>query len=271
MDQGVKRAAEGNETPEFPVEPCGSNMISWPTRISIIIPAYNEEKYLPATLASLIRAREFFVARQCCPIELLVVDNDSTDQTARIASGFGACVILERRHNIAVVRNTGAKAASGNLLVFVDADTIVPESFVWRIYQVMSDPAALGGAADTDYRPTRLVLKVYLRIWRLLGRAMGMAQGAAQFYRRDVFSILGGFDERLFMGEDVDLFWRLKRLARKKDGQVVFIEDVQVVPSCRRFDQWSFWRTMVWTNPLLIALCQRRQAPWHGWYNDPPR
>jgi len=68
---------------------------------------------IAATLASLIRAREFLFAKHCCPIELLVGDNDSTDQTSRIASESGARVILERRRNIAVVRNTGAKAASG--------------------------------------------------------------------------------------------------------------------------------------------------------------
>jgi glycosyltransferase involved in cell wall biosynthesis len=103
-------------------------MISWLTLISVVIPAYNEEKYLPATLASLTRAREFSVAKGCCPLEVHVVNNESTDLTGQIASASGAGVILERRHNIATVRNTGARAASGELLVFVDADTIVPES-----------------------------------------------------------------------------------------------------------------------------------------------
>lgn len=246
-------------------------MISWLKRISVVIPAYNEEKYLPATLASLVRAKEFSVAKGCCPVELHVVNNDSTDQTGRIASASGASVILERRHNIAAVRNTGAKAASGELLVFVDADTIVPESFLRRIHQVMSNPAVLGGAVDTEYRPTGIMEKTYLRMYRLLSRATGMAQGCAQFYRRDLFFTLGGFDERLFMGEDVDLFWRFKKLARKMGGRVVVIEDIKVIPSCRRYDQWPFWRTLVWTNPLLITLFQRRRAAWHGWYKDVPR
>jgi glycosyltransferase involved in cell wall biosynthesis len=237
----------------------------------VAIPAYNEEKYLPATLASLVRAREFFAAKGGRSIEILVVDNDSTDRTAQIASARGLHVIQETEHNIAKVRNTGARAASGEVLVFVDADTIVPESFVWRIHQVMTNPALLGGAVDTDYQPARFLLKAYLSCYRLLGRAAGMAQGAAQFYRRDIFFTLGGFDERLFMGEDVELFWRLRKLARTMRRRVVVLEDIQVVPSCRRYDQWPFWRTLVWTNPLLAALYQRRQTVWRGWYEDMPR
>jgi GT2 family glycosyltransferase len=87
----------------------------------------------------------------------------------------------------------------------------------------------MGGAVALDYRPARLALKVYVRTWRLLDWATGMAQGAAQFYGRDAFSPLGGFDERLFTGEDVDLFWRLKKLAKKTGGRAVFIRDIQVV------------------------------------------
>jgi glycosyltransferase involved in cell wall biosynthesis len=244
---------------------------SGPGGISVAIPAYNEEKYLPATLASLIRAGEFFAAKEGRSIEILVVDNDSTDQTAHIASALGAHVIQEAEHNIAKVRNTGAKAVSGEVIVFVDADTLVPESFVWRIHQVMADPASLGGAVDTDYRPAHFHLEAYLWLWRLLGRATGMAQGAAQFYRREDFFTLGGFDERLFMGEDVELFWRLKKLAKRTNGRVMVIDDIQVVPSCRRYDQWPFWRTLVWTNPLLAALYKRRQTVWRGWHKDPPR
>lgn len=103
-----------------------------PGFISVAIPARNEEKYLPATLAALIRARAFLAGKGGRLLEILVVDNDSTDQTAQIASASGARVIHEPEHNIAAVRNAGAKAASGEVLVFLDADTLVPESFLWR-------------------------------------------------------------------------------------------------------------------------------------------
>jgi glycosyltransferase involved in cell wall biosynthesis len=127
--------------------------------ISVVIPAYNEEKYLPATLMAVIRAKKFLEAERSSKVEVVVVDNDSTDQTDQIARDHGALVIHEVSHNIAKVRNTGARASIGGVLVFVDADTVVPESLLWRIAQVMCDPASVGGAVDTDYRPARPVVR----------------------------------------------------------------------------------------------------------------
>ena len=80
-----------------------------------------------------------------------------------------------------------------------------------------------------------------------------------------------GYDERLFRGEDVDFYWRLKRLARKGSGHVVFVRDVRVVPSPRRFDRWPVWQTLFWTNPLIAALLRHRKAAWRGWHEVAPR
>jgi GT2 family glycosyltransferase len=99
---------------------------------------------------------------------------------------------------------------------------------------------------------------------------LGMAQGAAQFCRRSAFDTLGGYDESQFMGEDVDFYWRLKRAAAKQHGHVQFLSDVRVVPSPRRFDRWPLWRTLIWTNPLFIAVRKQPKA-WRDWYVRPPR
>jgi hypothetical protein len=161
-------------------------------------------------------------------------------------------------HNIARLRNAGAGAASGDLPIFLDADTLVPQTFLSRIVQVMDDPACLGGAADTDYRPARPSIRLYLQVWRVIGIMAGMAQGAAQFCRRHVFAKLGGYDETIYMGEDVDFYWRMRRLAMMRGAHVRFQTDVQVRPSCRRFDQWPTIRTLVQTNPVYIGLLRRR-------------
>lgn len=239
--------------------------------ISIVIPAFDEEAYLGRTLASVNSARALLLERESVSTEIIVVDNDSSDSTARLAREFGANVVRETVHNIAKVRNTGAATASGDVLVFVDADTTVPAELLWRIASLMSEPSCLGGALDTDYRPAKLTSKLYLRAWRIFGRLAGMAQGATQFCRRDAFVELNGYDETLFMGEDVDFYQRLKRLARRRGGSIIFIDDVRVTPSTRRFNQWSFGRTLVWTNPLFILLFRRRESAWHGWYKETPR
>jgi glycosyltransferase involved in cell wall biosynthesis len=239
--------------------------------ISVVIPAFNEEAYLGQTLACLNRANEFLQGKEGASTEIVVIDNDSTDATADIAHAFGATVAKETQHNVAKVRNTGARLATGNVLIFIDADTIVPETLLSRIVEAMSEPTCFGGAVDTDYRPQKLTVRIYLRLWRFIGKLAGMGQGATQCCRRDIFLTLNGYDETLFMGEDVDFFWRLKRYAKRQNGSISFIEDVQVVPSSRRFDQWRLWRTLVWTNPLFVLMFRRRRTAWQGWYKEVPR
>src|SRR5262245_16208563 len=111
--------------------------------MSVIIPAFNEERFLPQTLEHLRLAAKFAGSVPGQDIEIIVVDNASTDRTAEIALAVGARVISVPEHNIARVRNAGATAAFGDLLVFLDADTLIPESLLGRIMQVMNDPACL--------------------------------------------------------------------------------------------------------------------------------
>lgn len=239
--------------------------------ISVVIPAFNEEDYLGETLASLGRATAFLRKKEAISAEIIVVDNNSLDSTADVARDFGATVIKETWHNVAKVRNTGARFANGDVLVFVDADTMVPDELLWRIVEVMGEPTCFGGVVDANYRPAKLTSKIYLQFWRIIGKLAGMAQGATQLCRKDIFFALNGYDETLFMGEDVDFYWRLKRFAKRQHGSISFIEDIQVAPSTRRFDQWGLWRTLIWTNPLFILLFRRRKTAWHGWYKEVPR
>jgi cellulose synthase/poly-beta-1,6-N-acetylglucosamine synthase-like glycosyltransferase len=238
---------------------------------SIIIPAFNEEKYLALTLDHINQAAIYLRNKEDQPIEIIVVDNDSSDQTASIAHDSGATVVFEPDHNISKVRNTGTRAANGDILIFIDADTLIPENLLWRIRDSLADPACAGGSVDTDYQPVSSALRLYLLMWRVLGKLMGAAQGATQFCRRSVFFSLGGYDEKLYMGEDVDFYWRLKRMARKQSQKVCFLTDVRVKPSCRRFNQWPLWKTLLWTNPIVIWPLQRKRKAWHAWYQVPPR
>ncbi len=239
--------------------------------ISVIIPAFDEERYLPATLQAVENSLRLLLSREGASTELIVVDNDSTDATAKVAHSLGARVVTESEHNIARVRNRGAAAAQGQVLVFLDADTYMPEDLLPRIHHAFAAPGCVGGAVDTEYRPRKWSIRVYLSLWRMLGRAVGIAQGATQFCLRNTFTVLGGYDESLFMGEDVDFYARMRRHARRVGGSVRFIDELKVVPSCRRFDQWSLWRTLLFTNPLVIAPLRRARSIWRGWYDAPLR
>ena len=242
--------------------------------VSIIIPALNEEAYLPATLGSVRAGLEHL--RACCApdevvIDMIVVDNDSTDGTAAVARNEGSRVVHEPVRGIARARNTGARHAAGDVLVFIDADVAVPPTLFPTIHETMCEPSCIGGGVDVDQRPRQLAVRLYLRAWRILGRLTGMVQGATQFCRRRVFEQLGGYDENVWIGEDVDFYWNLRRLAREEQRTVRFIREPRVRPSCRRFDEWPLWRVLIWTNPLFILMFRRWRAVWGGWYSHPVR
>src|SRR6266545_1852492 len=236
--------------------------------LSVIVPAFNEEAYLGETLASINAARALASGEQ---IELIVVDNASTDRTALVAASARATVVREPVRNIARARNRGAASATGDALVFIDADTLVPSEFFLRIVEVLRDAVCVGGAADTEYASKRMIMRAYLRMWRWIGMFAGMAQGAAQFCRRQAFESLSGYDESLWMGEDVDFYWRLKKLANRNGGRVHFLADVRVRPSSRRFDRASLQQILLRTNPLFILAFRRRRSEWRSWYDEEVR
>jgi len=239
--------------------------------VSIVIPALNESAYLGMTLDAVRTAFTTPAVRGVVIADLLVVDNGSQDETAAVARLHGADVVLEPARGAARARNTGARATSGSLLLFLDADTLVPPSFGAALAEYGNDPRCVGGAFDIDQRPARPVLRLYLLLWRVVGLTLGMARGAAQFCRRDAFETLGGYDEQLYMGEDVDFYWRLKRLARAQGKRADFVREVRVTTSARRFDRWPLWKSLIWTNPVVVALFRHRKESWRGWHHAPPR
>lgn len=239
--------------------------------MTIIVPAFNEEACLAATLGTVRAAADHLRARSDTDVEVIVVDNNSTDETAAIGRNGGARVVHEPVQGIARARNAGARHAAGDVLVFVDADVTVPPTLLHAIHEAMRDPGCIGGGVDVDYRPRRRSVRLYLRAWRVLGRLTGMVQGATQFCRKSAFERTGGYDEKAWIGEDVDFHRALRRLARAEHGTVRFIREPRVQPSCRRFDKWPLWRVLIWTNPLFIALFRRWKAVWPGWYSHPVR
>ena len=237
-------------------------------KVSIVIPAYNEEKCLPAMLEKISAA----LAIVRCDSEIIVVDNESTDETARVAKSFGAKVFTETEHNIARVRNTGAKNSSGDVLIFVDADTLVPETLFQTIADQMKNEKCFGGAVAVDYEPSeRQWMNYYLLGWRFWGNLFNMKQGAAQFCRKSIFDKLHGYDETVYMGEDVMFYWRLSKFAKQKGGRLLFIKDPKVTTSARRFDRMSIWKTLLLTHPLFILLTSRRKRLWKDWYEKAVR
>ena len=197
-------------------------------KISVIIPAYNEEAYLPTMLASITEAAATLTARSNALVELNVVDN-STDATVAVAQESGARVIGEPRQGISRARNAGARHSTGDALVFVDAGVTVPPGPLTAVHVAMTDPGCAGGGVDVAYRPRRRSMRLYLMAWRFLVLRLGMVQGATQFCGRSTFEAIGGYYETAWIGEDVDFYWAMRRLARRSVASVSLLRS----PSCR--------------------------------------
>ncbi len=192
--------------------------------ISIIIPAYNEEALLDATLRAV---RESAIAAGE-PFEIIVVDDGSTDRTAEIARADGAQVVSVHVRQIGAARNAGAKVAKGDLLVFVDADTLVPPEVLKGAVAAVRAGAVGGGSGvltDSDdpwWGPPTLAFASRLM------RTLRWAAGCFLFVRADVFQRVGGFDERYFASEEIHL-----SRAVKKHGRFVILRE-RVITSGRK-------------------------------------
>ena len=138
-----------------------------PINYSIIIPAYNEEDFLPATLTALQEAMPKLALRG----EIIVVDNNSNDKTAVIAENQNAKVVYEAINQISRARNTGARVAQGRYLIFVDADTIIPYKLLQQALANLESGDIIGGGACVAGN-VRLPIsyQVLLKLWNFISK-----------------------------------------------------------------------------------------------------
>jgi glycosyltransferase involved in cell wall biosynthesis len=175
--------------------------------ISFIVPAYNEESLIGATLQALHAAGRAVGEAY----EIIVADDASTDRTALIARHHGAEIVSVAHRQIAATRNSGARAAQGELLIFVDADTLVNESVVRAAVQAHRDGAAGGGAAFRFDGAVPFYARVMVALVVRLFRATGLAAGCFVFCSRSAFVAVAGFDQSFYGAEELVLSQALKR------------------------------------------------------------
>jgi len=210
--------------------------------LSFIVPAHNEASELPKTLPALRDAAE---ASQRT-FELIVVDDASTDDTARIAEEFGARVIHIDRRQIAASRNAGAAAARGDIFFFVDADTRIRAGHVTDGIEALTQGYSGGSARVAFDSDLPLWGRFLLRVFDLLYFGAELGVGAFIFTRRTTFETVGGFDEQFFAGEEVYLTLALKKLGHFK------ILPTPIVTSARKLRMHS--PTFVLGQSLFVIL-----------------
>jgi glycosyltransferase involved in cell wall biosynthesis len=178
--------------------------------ISFIVPAYNEERLLGATLDALHSAGRAVGE----PYELVVVDDASTDRTALIAKRHGAVLVTVAHRQIAATRNSGAREARGELFIFVDADTIVNEPAVRGAVEAWREGAVGGGAAVEFDGVVPLYARLFLAVLVRLFRLARLAAGCFLFCSRSAFVAVGGFDEAFYGAEELVMSRALKRYGK---------------------------------------------------------
>jgi len=209
-------------------------------KISVIVPAFNEEKLLGASLAGM-RAASGAFTRRGWEFELIVCDNNSTDRTAEIARAAGVTVVFEPFNQIARARNTGAAAATGDWLIFVDADSHPSaELFADVAEQVVAGNCLAGGATirlDEDL----LLVGMIARVWNFASRAGRWLAGSFIFVEAGAFRRMGGFSHELFAGEELEFSQRLKKLARQTGKRLVILHRHPLVTSARKMRLYTLW------------------------------
>ena len=238
------------------------------TRISLVVPAYNEEACLPALLESVAEARARYW--HAAAVEVIVADNRSTDATARIVCDAGCRVVDVAKRSIAAARNGGARAAAGTVLAFVDADSrIHPETF-GAIERTLT-PDVVVGVTGVRMSRTSLGIRASTLLIDGVSRVNRVGTGVV-FCRRDDWEAVGGYDESRLFGEDYRFLVALKRLGRTRGQRFARAHGVVAISSARKFDRHGDWhvftafaRTAGWwlTDRAAIERFARRY-----WYDD---
>jgi glycosyltransferase involved in cell wall biosynthesis len=202
--------------------------------ISFVVPAYNEEDWIGPTL----RAIHHAAGAAGEPYEVVVADDASSDRTAAVAEAHGARVVRVGRRQIAAARNAGARAAGGEMLIFVDADTLVNPAVVRAAVRAMRRGSAGGGAAFRFDEPLPRYARLLQAFAVPLYRAAGLASGCFLFCTRRAFDAVGGFDERLFAAEEAAASRALGR-----QGRFVVLRQA-VTTSGRKLRAYSVWEIL---------------------------
>ena len=177
--------------------------------LSFIVPAYNEELELPATLTAIHTA-----AANSETYEIIVVNDGSTDATAEVAENGGARVVTIHRRQIAAARNAGAREARGDVLFFVDADTRITSRVVSAAVTALQNGSVGGGARVEIEEEIPKWARIFLTGFGKLYFAANLGAGAFLFTSRKRFEDIGGFDEECFAGEEIFFTQALKKLGR---------------------------------------------------------
>ena len=212
-------------------------------KFSVIIPAHNEERYIGKCIQAVRSAANYV---QPDTAEIIVVANRCTDRTCAIAKHYGASVLVNDDKCIAAIRNTGVSAANGEIIVTVDADSLMTKHSLAEIRELLASGQYIGGGTNPKFDRMSVgiacsAMYVALNLLPIMIRNGGYLSGAMFWCRKRDFEAVGGFDETLVSLEDMDFARRLKRLGDSRGQKYGTLKRSYVLTSARKFDQFGDW------------------------------
>lgn len=225
--------------------------------ISVIVSAFNEEKYLPGCLESLIQ--------QTYPkdrFSVTVVNNNSTDETFSIAKKYGAKVISEKKQGYVFAFKKGMDTAKGDIIAVTDADCKVPKNWLEKIAVTFRNNNVVGltGLSTLNIKSktvdslTKLLYHFFLKGTFSINKPNMSGSNCA--IRKNAYKEIGSIDTNFAMSPDVDLGIRLK-----KHGKVVYLEDLVVSTSARRFEKRIFYALLEYGKGYIYSAWLRKPPP----------
>jgi len=194
-------------------------------KISVIVPALNEEKYIQSTLESI--KNQTYKNH-----EIIVSDGNSADKTVEIAKKYTNKITKSSKQRISVQRNKGAELANGDLLLFLDADTTIDKDFLQKMANKFQDPkivAAAGYMRSHGKITHRLAVRACSEAVGILSKTKPHMCGSCLIMRKNIFEKIGGFDENLTTAEDLDISRKAS-----KHGKCKLVRDAVAITSPRR-------------------------------------
>ncbi len=236
-------------------------------RLSVVIPAYNEEKLITGTIAAVRESlRGAGLAESA--FEIVVCDNDCSDTTAPLAAQAGARVVFEPVRQIARARNTGAAHARAAWLLFLDADSWPDVGLMGALLATLDDDRVVGGGCTMRMQGVPLSIGLALRAWNLTSRLCRWAAGSFIFCRSEAFRAIGGFDRDLYVSEEIDFSRRIKRWGSATGLRFRILHRHPLLTSGRkgglysRREMWSMLASML-RHPRRFFRDPRLCYPWY--------
>jgi glycosyltransferase involved in cell wall biosynthesis len=206
--------------------------------LSIIIPAFNEERLIERCLQSISVS---LVANFTLGVtsEIIVVDNNSTDNTADLARQAGAQVVFEPINQIGRARNAGAAEATGDWLLFLDADSVLNPGLLADILRLIEDGKSVGCGSTLHMKGLPWWANLTLQLWTGTSILFRWAAGALVVCRSDAFRDVGGFNQELYAADEISLSAQLKRWGRQRGLRFIILTNYPLETSARKVALYS--------------------------------